>query len=84
MTGLARKPASGRPKTARWLSSAFYLNGSGFVSDGGQNLSHRFVHRLILKYKKKYNPKDDLKLFGGRMRSRSFSFILETDDETVS
>jgi hypothetical protein len=76
MTGLARKPAQERPKTAEWLSSAFYLNGSGFTSGGQQNLSDQFVYPPILKYKNKCNPKDNQQFLGGRMRPGSFSFIV--------
>jgi hypothetical protein len=39
---------------------------------------------LLLWYKKKYSPKDNLKLLGGWMRPRSFSSIVETDgDPTI-
>jgi hypothetical protein len=34
---------------------------------------------ILLWYRKKYIPKDNLKLLGGWMRPRSFSFIVNTE-----
>jgi hypothetical protein len=43
------------------------------------NLNYILRFALILKYKKKYNQKDNHELLGRWMRLRSFSFIKETD-----
>jgi hypothetical protein len=45
---LARKPQKEQPKTAKWLSSAVYWNGSELVSGRQQNSGDHLIWLLML------------------------------------